>query len=91
MGSNQNAGAERAALTLDVGEVLVAEVLQRTLHRARGTVAESAERATENVVGGEIRTLIEPRYLWCLRQSAGGNHEAPRADVELRATNLPAQ
>src|ERR1019366_1265268 len=42
---------ERAAAAIEVGDVLVAEVLDRRGHRAGRAVAESTKRAAEDVLG----------------------------------------
>src|ERR1700733_2313965 len=49
---------ERASASFDVGDVLVAEVLDRRDHRAGGPIAQRAERLSEYRVG-DIQQLVE--------------------------------
>src|ERR1700692_3102009 len=49
---------ERASVTVDMGDVFVAEVLDRRHHRTGGTIAQRAERLSEDGVG-DIQQLVE--------------------------------
>src|SRR5271166_5439147 len=51
-------GVERASASFDVGDVLVAEVLDRRHHRAGRTIAQRAERLPQDRVG-DVQQLVE--------------------------------
>src|SRR6516165_8367319 len=51
-------GVERATASLDVGDVLVAEELDRRHHRAGGAIAQRAERLSQDGVR-DIRQLVD--------------------------------